>query len=110
MVRDRLFELERARLQPPISHELGDHLAVVQHFEVAAELRVLVGERIEAVRALGDDLLHAVAVERLDVLLRERLEEVFVAQAARGVAIAGLLLAEDDEVHLRRLQDLHERA
>ena len=39
-----------------------------------------------------------VAVEGLDVLLGEHLEEVLVAGAARGVAGAGLLGAEDREV------------
>src|SRR5437763_784566 len=81
------------RPQPPLRDELGDDLAVVEHLEVPAELRVLVGEGVEAVRALRDDLLEAVAPERLHVLLRERLEQVLVAEPARRVAVAGLLLA-----------------
>ena len=75
---------------------------------MAAELRVLVRERVEAVRALRDDLLHAVAVQSVDVLLRERLEEVLVSEPPRRVAVAGLLFAEDHEVDLGGLQDLHQ--
>src|SRR5689334_21133115 len=93
-----------------VPDEMGDHLAVVEDLEVPAEERLLVAERVEGVRALGDDLPHAVAVQRLDVLLGQRLEEVFIPQPPGRVAVAGLLLAEDDEVHLRRLEDLDDRA
>ena len=51
----------------------------MHHLVVAAQLRVLVEQRVEAVRALRDDLLHAHAVERLDVLRRQHLEDVLVA-------------------------------
>src|SRR5207237_2276769 len=103
-------ELHLPGPQPPLRDELGDDLAVVEHLEVPAELRVLVGEGVEAVRALRDDLLEAVAPERLHVLLRERLEQVLVAEPARRVAVAGLLLAQDAEGDPRLLEDLHDRA
>ena len=46
-----------------------------------AELRVLVAERVEAVRAAGVTIFFTlVAVERRDVLLRQHLEEVLVAR------------------------------
>src|SRR5206468_6498419 len=96
--------------QPALGDELRDDLGVVQHLEVTVELRVLVRERVEAVRALGDDLLEAVALERVDVLLREGLEEVLVSEPACGVAVAGLLLAEDAERDARLLEDLHDGA
>ena len=57
---------------------------------VAAELRVLVLQRVEAVRALGDDLAHAHAVEHLDVGHRQHLEQVLVAAAPSRVAGAHL--------------------
>jgi hypothetical protein len=47
---------------------------------------------------IGLAALLLVGVERRDVLLGEHHEEVLVARAARGVAGAGLLLAEDGEV------------
>ena len=83
---------------------------MVDHLVVAAELRVLVLDHVEAVRALRDDLAHAHAVERLDVLHREHLEDVLVARAAGLVAVAHLARPEDREVDARALQQLGERA
>ena len=76
-----------------LRHELGS----VRHLVVAAERRVFVLEAIETVRAVRDDLLDSVSVQGLDVLLRQDLEEVLVAHAARGIAVTGLLGAEDRE-------------
>src|SRR3712207_8952323 len=59
-------QVEAPRLDEPFQE-----LAVVHDLVVAAQLRVLVLQRVEAVRALRDDLLHAHAVERLDVLDRK---------------------------------------
>ena len=94
----------------PSVDELAEQLRVVHHLVVAAELRVLVLQRVEAVRALRDDLLHAEAVERLDVLHRQHLEDVLVARAARRVAGAELARAEDREVEPGALQQLGDRA
>jgi electron transfer flavoprotein alpha subunit len=63
-------------------------------------------ERVEAVRAVGEDLLDVVAVEDLVGHLRHRLEEVLVADAARGLAVAGLFAAEDGEVDAGLLENL----
>ena len=52
------------RREPALAHERGEQLGVVDHLVVAAEVGVLVGERVEAVRAVGDDLGHAGLVER----------------------------------------------
>ena len=76
----------------------------------AAEVRVLVGERVEAVRAARDDLRHAGLVQRLDVLLGERLEHVLVAHPPGRVAGARLARPEDREVDARRLEQLRGRA
>src|SRR5260221_5270251 len=57
---------------------------------VAAELRVLVRERIEAVRAARDDLAGPGLVQRLDVLLRQHREDELVPHPPRRVAGAGL--------------------
>ena len=67
-----------------------EQLAVVYDLVVTAELGVLVGECVEAVWALGDDLLDAHRVERLDVLHGQHLEDVLVAAAASRVAGAHL--------------------
>ena len=73
---------------------------------VAAQLAVLVADRVEAVRAGRDDrpLAHPVAVERLDVARREDLEHVVVAHPPGRVAGARLLLAEDREPDARGVQ------
>ena len=90
----------------PWAIEPLEELAVVHDLVVAAELRVLVQQRVEAVRALRDDLLHAHAVERLDVLHGEHLEDVLVARAAGRVAGAVLGRAEDGEVDAGPLHEL----
>jgi CRP/FNR family transcriptional regulator len=50
---------------------------------------------IEAVGAGGDDLLHGVIVQHLDILVGRHLEEEFVAGSAGGVAGAEFFLSED---------------
>ena len=82
---------------------------MVHHLVAAAEVRVLVAERVEAVRAAGDDLGHARLVERRHVLLGVGLEEVLVAHAPRRVAGARLARAEDREVDAGRLQQPRRR-
>ena len=54
-----------------------------------------------------DDLLHAVALEHLDVLLGEHLVDVLGPHAPGGIAGAVLLAAEHGEVHAG---DLHQLA
>ena len=93
----------------PSRSELGDQLAVVHDLVVAAEVAVLVAERVEAVRAAGDDLRHAGLVERAHVLLGLRLEQVLVAHPAGRIAGARLARAEDREVDAGRLEELGRR-
>ncbi len=93
----------------PLAQQPLDHLRVVQHLVAAAEVGVLVGEGVEAVRAGGDDLAHTVLLEHVDVLPSALLEEVLVADAAGRVAGALLLGAQDGEVDPRGLEDLHQR-
>ena len=81
----------------------------MDHPEVAVELRVLVADGVEAVRARGDDGLELVLLERLDVALGQGLVEVLVAEAPRRLARALLLVAQDREVHARGLQHPHQR-
>ena len=82
MVRDALFQRGLADVELAAGDEVLEQLRVVDDLVVAAQLRVLVLQRVEAVRALGDDLLHAHAVEHLDVRHGEHLEQVLVAAAA----------------------------
>ena len=101
--------LPRDRSEPPLAHELGEQLGVVDHLVAAAEIRVLVRERVEAVRTARDDLRHARLAERRHVLLRERLEDVLVPHPPRRVAGARLSGPEDREVDPRRLEQLRRR-
>ena len=110
VVRDALGERRARHRQAPVGDQLHQELRVVDHLVVAVELRVLVLQRVEAVRALRDDLLHAEAVERLDVLHREHLEDVLVARAPGAVAGAHLARAEDREVDAGPLEQLGHRA
>ena len=96
--------------QAPLVHEAGEERRVVDDLVPSAELRVLVAERVEAVRAGGDDGLHPVPVQRLDVRGREHLEDVLVAHPSRGVAGARLLLAEDREADARPVEARDDRA
>ena len=76
-----------------------EQLTVVDDLEVAAERRVLVRQRVEAVRAGGDDLLDAGTLEGLDVGPGLLLVEVLVAEPAGRVTGAALLRSEDAEGH-----------
>ena len=94
------------------AHQLVQQLRVVHDLVVPVELRVLPAQRVEAVRARGDDLARARlaalehAVEYFDVLLGEHLEQELVARAPRRVAGAGLLRAQHHVVDARPVQQL----
>src|SRR5690625_1907018 len=99
--------------------ELRDQLRVVDHVVLAAQLRVVVEERVEAVRAGGDDAFALVrvevlvdedAVEGCDVLCRKLVVEVLVAGAAGGIARALLALAQHRVVDAGVIEDLRHRA
>ena len=85
------------RLQRALGDELLKEIGVVRDFVLAAEVRIFVLERVEAVRAGGDHAPDADLVERPDVAFGEGGVEELVAQAARRVSAAGLGLAEDTE-------------
>ena len=88
----------RFGLDEAFLHEMHQELTVMDHFVFPTELRVFVTQRVEAVRALSDDLRYTEFVERRDVLQRESLKNELVAGAARRVARAELLGAEDGEI------------
>src|SRR6202521_2350681 len=73
---------------------------------MAAEVGVLVADRVEAGRTRGHDLLDAGLVQRADILTGEALEGVLVAHPPRGVARARLARAEDREIDARAQQQL----
>ena len=77
---------------------------MVDHVVVATQLWVLVGQCVEAVRTLGHDLLHAHAIEGLDILHGQHLENVFVAGATGRVTGAHFRRAKDRK---RKSSPLH---
>src|SRR5207245_3187990 len=98
-----------AKREPTLGEEAAHERKRVHDLVAAAELRIFVRDRVEAVRAAREDLLHAVAAEGLDVLLRLQLPEVLVADPPRRIAVAGLLRTEGRERDAGRLKDPHER-
>ena len=56
VVGDREARCRAAGCRRPSRTSSREQLGVVDHLVAAAEVRVLVGERVEAVRAVGDDL------------------------------------------------------
>src|SRR5262249_36867981 len=56
---------------------------------------VLVLERVEAVRTVGQDALDLVAIDEIEIVTGEFLEQAFLAEAARRVAAAALAIAEN---------------
>src|SRR5204863_9792660 len=104
VVVDRLPPELGRHLQAALRDQLRYQLGGVDDLVAAAELRELVLDGVEAMRAVDDDLLHARRIEALDARLRHGLVEVLVAEAARGLTVAGLLLAEAGEVDARLLE------
>ena len=94
------------RGEAPGLHEVVEQLGVVDDLVVAAELRVLAVEGVQAVRAGHDDLGGLDLVEHLDVLHALHLEQELVARAACRVTGAGLAIAEHHEVHAGDVEQL----
>ena len=62
------FQLARGK-------QMGDELGVVNDLVVAAEMGIVVAQRVQAVRARGDDLFCTGLVEHLDIGLGLHLEQ-----------------------------------
>ena len=75
------------------------------HLVVAAEVWILVFQRVEAVGAGRHDGLHLIAVEELHVPLGHDFEEILVADAPGRVAVARLLWAQDGVRHAGAVKD-----
>src|SRR5271163_3922619 len=80
----------------------------MQHRVVAAEVRILVLQIVKAMRTLRDYAPRLVFVERLDILRGDGRIQVFVAEAARGVAGASLLAAENRKLDARLFHQARE--
>ena len=92
------------RRQTSLGDETGEIGRVVDDLVVAAELAVLVGDRVEAMRAGRHDRRRPVALERLDIALSKDLVDVLVAHSPGGVTAARLFLPKHREVHAGRVE------
>ena len=97
------------RREQSVAHEPVQQLRVVNDVEAPAQLRVLPGDRVEAVRAGDDDPQRLGFRQGLNRLSGQHLEEGLVSGPARRVSRAGLSLAEDRERHAGRVQELRDR-
>ncbi len=88
-----------ARLEASGLDQLVEEFRLVHDLVIAAEVRILIFQIVEAMRALRDDAPRLVAIERLDVLPRHRRIEVFVAEPARRIAGAHFFLAQNGEFY-----------
>ena len=89
-----------------VTDQAVEQLGVVQHGVVAADLRVLPTQGVEAVRAGDHDLaVHPPRPSNSALMMVRRrsgrltAEQEFVARASCGVAGAGLTVAEHEELH-----------
>ena len=89
-----------------VTDEPVEQLGVMHDLVLAADLRVLVLDRVEAVRTGHDDLGRLGLVQGLDVPLGERLEQELVAGTAGRVTRAGLAVAQDSEGHPGHVEQL----
>ena len=99
-----------------VADQAVQELGVVEDVVVPVKVGVLVAQRVEAVRAGGNDLalplgvLGEGLVKGCHVFRGQHLEEELVASAAGGVAGAGFTLGEHSKLHPRGVQQLHYRA
>src|SRR5947208_3586865 len=83
------YNLSQVEHLDPLARPLGS--------VVASEVRVLVSQGVEAMRAIDDYLPYSGGRERADVLLGERLEQILVAHAPGWIAGAEFARAQDGE-------------
>ena len=83
---------------------------------MAIEVRVLVADRVEAVRARRDDFALAFGdagegvVKRGNVLLRHDLEQELISGTARRITGTGFARGQHTELHSRSVQHVHHSA
>ena len=109
MVHHPLVEAGTGHVQASVVDQRLEELGVVDHLVVPAELGILVGQGVEAVGALGDDLLNPHLIEGLNVLHGQHLEDVLIARATSRVAGAVLSRTQDGEADPGPLEQLGHR-
>jgi hypothetical protein len=82
----------------------GDKLAVMNDLEVTAEARILVFNRVIAMRTNGNYFPYIITVHQLDVRGSLHLKEIFVPQSSGRFTAAALFIAEYAKTYIRCLQ------
>src|SRR6185369_9913470 len=79
---------------------------MMDYLQLDAVLAVIILQRREAVRTLGDDLFDASLREERHILPGHLVEDVFVPQPAHAVAAALFILAQETPGHPGLVQKL----
>ena len=90
-------------------YKVGDEFGVMDNPIITAKLRVFVPDSIETMRAGCEHMRDAVVIERLDILLRQRLKQILISHTPRRITRARFFLAENRKSHTRGLEDLYDR-
>ena len=87
------------RVEFAVVDQLLQKLGVMHDLELVAELRVVVRQRVHAVRTLGQDFPHAMLLQRRVVFLGQFLKQKLVAEPPGRVAGATFVRAKHGKVH-----------
>ena len=82
---------------------------MVDHFQMSSEFGILVFQRVEAMRAMGDDFLHTLLLKGSRIFAGQHVEQVFVACSAGRVAGATFIVPENGKADSRLFQRLDHR-
>ena len=111
MIRDHIApDRWRTTFKRPSAIKLRKKVRMMDDLVMAAEIRVFVLERVEAVRASGQDLTDAVFIEFGDVRQRELLEQAFLSKPARWIAGTTFLRPEHGKADTGATQQFGDRA
>src|SRR5690606_39334045 len=99
-----LERLAARRFQLPVVDQLLDQLRMVDDLVVTTHIGVFVFDGVEAVGAGGNDVLHRITVEYLDVSHGLHLKEELIPRAIRRIARAAFLRSKDGVLDAHMVQ------
>jgi len=85
-----LFHFNASPLQEQV-----DQLGMVNDLEIGAKLPVVILERAETVRAIGDNFFDPVFVKELDILTGQLIKNIFVSQPALRITAALFFVSQN---------------
>src|SRR3974390_1229301 len=92
--------------EPARIHKPSKVFTVMADLETRAIALVLVLERVEAMRAEGNDILDVVFLERRRIFFCQLLEQKLVSDSACWIAATFLFTSEDGKLDAASLQQL----